>query len=414
MIIMKALFSPFPFHHTKLHLHNQIKNHINRFQSGFQSGLEFVYPSDRLCYNPLERALIVVKVKIRGCSDGRMRVETSYNKEVIKILRRIPGRSWEPRERAWFFPDSPANTDMLLQGLYRTGMFHAATEKNRKNFPVPPMVMERMLRELRLKGYSRNTLKNYTKHLEWFFDRTLLDPLEVRTEDISLYLDGLRSVAGISRSYTVQCISALKNLYRYGYPDMKRNPADRIPLPKKEERYPDILSRTEVKAILETSQNRKHRFLLTLVYSAGLRVSEVVNLKQSDLDLERKMIHIRQSKGKKDRFVPLAARAVETYEKYKEYYVVRDWLFPGAREGEHLSVRSAQAVFDRSVEKAEIRKKVSIHSLRHAFATHLLEDGVDLRYIQVLLGHKSVRTTEIYTHVSRTDIQNIQSPLDRW
>jgi len=352
-----------------------------------------------------------------------MKVETSYNEEVVKILRRIPDRSWEPREKAWFFPDFPANTARRLQGLYHTGMFSApdfeekpvsAPDMVPRKIPIPPAVLERMLRELRLKGFSRHTLKIYTKHLEWFFERTLLDPLEVRTEDIRLYLDRIRSVAGLSRSYAVQCISALKNLYRYGYPDVAGNPADRIPLPKKEERYPDILSRTEVKAILEIVKNRKHRLLLTLVYSSGLRVSEVVNLKQSDLDLERKMIHIRQSKGKKDRFVPLAARALELYEEYREYYIVRDWLFPGAREGDHLSVRSAQAVFDRSVEKAEIRKKVSIHSLRHAFATHLLEDGVDLRYIQVLLGHKSVRTTEIYTHVSRMDIQNIKSPLDRW
>lgn len=352
-----------------------------------------------------------------------MKVETPYNQEVIKILRHIPGRKWEPREKAWFFPDSQKNLDKLLHELYRTGMFtlppfeekhEAAPDKGLQKSMVPPVELERMLRDLRLKGYSRNTLKNYTKHLEWFFERTLLDPPEVRTEDIRLYLDRMRSVVGISRSYIAQCIGALKNFYRYGYPDSARNPADRIPLPKKEERYPDILSRTEVKAILEAVHNRKHRFLLTLVYSSGLRVSEVVYLKEDDLDFERKMIHVRQSKGKKDRFVPLAGRAVESYKEYKEYYVVRDWLFPGAREGDHLSVRSAQALFDRAVEKAEIRKKVSLHSLRHAFATHLLEDGVDLRYIQVLLGHKSVRTTEIYTHVSRTDIQNIKSPLDRW
>lgn len=357
-----------------------------------------------------------MRVCIRGSEDGRLKIETPYEAEVVAVLREIPGKQWNPSMKAWFLPDTPESSERLMLGLYRTGLFTsldhgAACPKEKSSLDES---LERMLRELRLKGFSRSTLKSYTKHIQWFFERTGLEPAEVRPEHIKLYLDTIRKTAGCSRSYAVQCISALKNLYRYGYPAGAANPADRVSLPRREERYPDILSRREVKAILAAVKNRKHRFLLTLVYSAGLRVSEVVRLRKDDIDFDRKLIHIRQSKGKKDRFVVLSDRAVESFREYEDRYVIRDWLFPGAAEGSHLSIRSAQAVFDRAVEAAGVQKDVSIHSLRHAFATHLLEDGVDLRYIQTLLGHKSVRTTEVYTHVTRMDVMNIRSPLDRW
>jgi site-specific recombinase XerD len=126
------------------------------------------------------------------------------------------------------------------------------------------------------------------------------------------------------------------------------------------------------------------------------------------------MIHIRQAKGHKDRYVIFSQKALECFMKYRDNHIVKEWLFAGANTEDHLSIRSAQKVFERSAEKAGIIKNVSIHSLRHAFATHLLEDGVDLRYIQELLGHKSSRTTEVYTHVTKADIRKIKSPLERW
>lgn len=357
-----------------------------------------------------------MQVSISGSEDGRIRVKTPYDAAVVAALRKIPGRRWDQTRKAWLLPGTTASADRLLYVLYDTGLFSADEPEKEPGHSSGPSaeIYERLLRELRLKGFSQSTFKTYEKHIQWFFERTGLDPAEVRPEDIKIYLDTIRRVTGCSRSYTVQCISALKNLYRYGYPAGVTNPADRVPLPRREERYPDILSRNEVKTLLSVVKNRKHRFLLTLVYSAGLRVSEAVKLRREDLDFDRKLIHIRQSKGKKDRYVVLSDRAVKTFREYEEHYVIKDWLFPGAAEGNHLSIRSAQAVFDRAAETGGIQKSVSIHSLRHAFATHLLEDGVDLRYIQALLGHKSVRTTEIYTHVTRMDIRNIRSPLDRW
>jgi site-specific recombinase XerD len=355
-----------------------------------------------------------MNIKITGMNDW-LQIKTPYDPEIIKAVRTIPGRRWDPQSKVWQFPDKDKNIQLFLGEIYKTGRFNASEQEvqseNKKS--AYDTALAGTLRYLKLKSYSSNTIKAYRRQIEWFFKRTALEPSEVYAEDIILYLEKIKSIAGCSRTYAVQCISALKCFYLHGML-LNVNPAKSIPLPKKEHRYPDILSRNEVKRILSKPANIKHRFLLTLIYSGGLRVGEVVNLKIADLDFERRMIHIKKGKGRKDRFVMLSEKAVSVYEEYKRQVMLNDWLFPGAKYGTHLSIRSAQAVFTRVCENLDLQKDVSIHSLRHAFATHLLEDGVDLRYIQELLGHKSSKTTEIYTHVTRLDIKRISSPLDRW
>lgn len=150
-----------------------------------------------------------------------------------------------------------------------------------------------------------------------------------------------------------------------------------------------------------------------LLYSAGLRLGEVVRLKVDDVDYRRRLIHTRQGKGRRDRYSLLSDVASMALDEYCELYRPRDWLFPGARPRSHLHERSVQKSFYRACCKAHISKGVSVHTLRHSFATHLLEAGTDLRYIQELLGHKSLKTTQLYTHVSRYDLERITSPLDR-
>lgn len=173
-----------------------------------------------------------------------------------------------------------------------------------------------------------------------------------------------------------------------------------------------ILSKVEVFKILASIKNLKHKFLLMLTYASGLRVSEVVMLKMEDFDPVRKLILIKGAKGRKDRYTILSEVAFEVYKTYCEEFKPEKWLFPGALDREHISTRTAQAVFEQAKERANINKEVSIHSLRHSFATHLLEGGTDLRYIQELLGHQSSKTTEIYTHVSNRALGKIISPLD--
>jgi integrase/recombinase XerD len=173
-----------------------------------------------------------------------------------------------------------------------------------------------------------------------------------------------------------------------------------------------ILSKEEVSKILSLEKNPKHRLLLMLVYSSGLRVSEVVALKKEHIDLSRKVIYIRLGKGRKDRSTLLSEKAANYIVEYYKYFNIDKWVFPGQPAVKHLSIRSAQNIFDKSVRRAAILKEISIHSLRHTFATHLLESGTDIRYIQELLGHSSLRTTELYTHVARRNVLKIKSPLD--
>jgi len=272
--------------------------------------------------------------------------------------------------------------------------------------------LRRYIRYLQYRNYSRKTIKTYALHLERFFQLSGLPEAALRHDDLALYVEKLRRDLGISRSFLAQLVAALQLYYEVIHPALP-NPAKHIKLPKKEVRYPDVLSEDEVRRIFDAVSNLKHRLLLMLVYSAGLRVSEVVSLKTTDLDFDRRMIKVRQGKGAKDRYVMLSSSIAEIYRQYRTSIMIRDWLFPGADSGSHLSTRSAQAVFYAAVEKAGIMKDVSIHSLRHSFATHLLEHGTDIRYIQELLGHKSSKTTETYTHISPRSIAKVTSPLDR-
>src|SRR5690554_4048111 len=175
---------------------------------------------------------------------------------------------------------------------------------------------------------------------------------------------------------------------------------------------PNVLSKEEIKAILDAHSNIKHSIMLSLIYSCGLRRSELLNLKPTDIDSKRKLVIIRQSKGKKDRVVPLSEKILPILRQYYKLYKPAIWLFEGHNKGEQYSAKSLENVFKQALAKAHIKRPATLHWLRHSYATHLLESGTDLRYIQDLLGHKSSKTTEIYTHVSTKSLQKIISPFD--
>ena len=172
------------------------------------------------------------------------------------------------------------------------------------------------------------------------------------------------------------------------------------------------MNREEVIRILQITEDIKHKALLMLMYSGGLRVGEVVRLKPEDIDANRKLIYIRASKGRKDRYTLLSDVALQTLRKYWKKERPKKWLFLSWNEEKHITARTVQKIFQNVCKKAGIKKKASVHSLRHSFATHLLESGIDLRYIQELLGHKSSKTTETYTHVSTKNLSTIKNPLD--
>jgi len=209
-------------------------------------------------------------------------------------------------------------------------------------------------------------------------------------------------------------LSALKFLYRHVLNGPRA--IDQLPRPRAERQLPAVLSRGEVRGevlrILDAVANPKHRALLMVTYSAGLRVSEAVRLRTADVDSERGLIRVRGGKGRRDRYTTLSRVTLETLRAYCVLCRPGEWLFPGQRPGRHLSSRSIQQVIGRASRSAGIRKHVTMHTLRHSFATHLLEDGTDLRYVQEILGHSRPETTMIYTHVTRKDIARIRSPLD--
>jgi len=202
-------------------------------------------------------------------------------------------------------------------------------------------------------------------------------------------------------------INALK--FYYGNV-LKKKFIYEVKRPRKDKKLPVILSKEEVAKILSSVDNIKHKTILMLVYSAGLRVGEVVRLKPEDIDSKRMLIHIKGAKGRKDRYTLLSEKALEILRQYWRKYKPEKWLFGGAKEGRYLSIRSVDKIFRNACEKAGIKKDVSMHTLRHSFATHLLEGGTDLRYIQELLGHAHSKTTEIYTHVSTKSLGKITSP----
>jgi integrase/recombinase XerD len=277
----------------------------------------------------------------------------------------------------------------------------------------PPRTLLAVLaQEMRLRNYSPKTIKAYRSCIRSFI--RYLDPVHPKDADaqtIRGYLTHLIEECDYKASSINQVINALRFMHveLYHVPMVLGD----VPRPRHEKPLPVILSQREVSDIFKATDNLKHRCLLMVAYSAGLRVGEVVRLRLEDIDRERMLIHVRGAKGFKDRYTELAGSLFETYDEYCRRYVPRGYIFEGAGGGRPYGIRSAEEVFARAVVKAGIGKDVSFHSLRHAFATHLLEQGVDLRYIQELLGHASSKTTEIYTHVSQRDIGRIRSPLER-
>lgn len=270
--------------------------------------------------------------------------------------------------------------------------------------------MDEFIHILKLRRYSFHTIKAYRFHLRRFFDYySTHDPRGIHDAEIRRYLSHLVEHNAVSRSQQNQAINAIK----FYYEEVCRRPMPLISRdrPKTEKRLPVVLSASEVGKILDEIKNFKHRCIISLIYASGLRLSEVINLRIPDIDSKRMLIHIRGAKGKKDRYTLLSEKSLEMLRQYYKMFHPKKWLFEGADAGRY-SARSVQSIFQKALQQTGITKHATVHTLRHSFATHLLEAGVDLRYIQELLGHESSRTTEIYTHVSNRKLSQIKSPLD--
>lgn len=272
--------------------------------------------------------------------------------------------------------------------------------------------MVRFEEYLLLKGYSEKTKRSYVNHMKRYLHHCLRENLSDVEDDGHLkhYVVHCLNGKECSHSYVSQVISAFK---AYKYAMGRSSDLKELPRPKKREQLPKVLSQQEMVRLLTSLENLKHKAILYIIYAAGLRVSEAANLKVKDIDSDRMLIRVEESKGMKDRYTLLSDKALGLLREYVKVYRPRVWLFEGQQPGSHISDRTIQHIFKSALAGAGINKDVSVHVLRHSFATHLLENGTDIRYIQELLGHKSPKTTQIYTHVTDKRLAKIRSPLDQ-
>lgn len=269
---------------------------------------------------------------------------------------------------------------------------------------------EKMVRDMQLRRLSDNTQRIYTHAVFALAKHYMKAPDRLTEEQIKAYILYLLNERKLAWSTCDTNVAALQ--FFYGITLGRDSMRLAIPARKSEKRLPEILSAEEISRLVAATKNLKHRVLLATTYSAGLRVSELVHLKITDIDSDRMMIRVEQGKGNKDRYTILSPRLLPQLRDYWRKHHPSSWLFPGQKPGRPLTRKSASRVFDAAKEKAGIHKVGGIHSLRHAFATHLLEAGVDARTIQILMGHKSVISTMRYLQVTRKRIGSTQSPLD--
>jgi site-specific recombinase XerD len=290
-----------------------------------------------------------------------------------------------------------------------TETFDVSWFRNRKRAPSFRFCPETYLQKLELKKYSNSTVKSYVSCFENFINHHHDKAIDNLNEnDIRLYLQFLIQ-SNRSKSYINQSINSIKFYYELvlGMPNRFYS----IERPRKDKKLPIVLSKENVKKLIENTNNIKHRCIVSLLYSAGLRRSELLNLKLTDIDSSRMLIRVEDAKGNKDRYTLLSSTALNDLRVYYKQWKPNIYLFESPN-GKKYSPNSVGKIVVNAAIKAGIKKHVSPHTLRHSFATHLLEAGTDLRYIQLLLGHSSTKTTEIYTHVAKSSFDSIKNPLD--
>lgn len=337
-------------------------------------------------------------IKHRG--EKRIIIYFEYNNLSLKNqIKSIKGARFSATLKAWHIPCSLENLNLfkIIQAPVLS-----VEHREKVDFFKKWMISKRL---------SDNTIKTYTEALKsflLFFNDKRIE--EINNQDVIDYNNEFIVKNKLSLSYQNQVINAIKKFF--STIENKNIEIDIIHRPKREKRLPNVLSKEEVKLILDAHFNIKHKAMLSMIYSCGLRCGELLKLQPNDIDSLRGIVIIRRAKGKKDRITPLSNKMLELLRNYYRQYKPVKYLFEGIVPGEPYDQRSLQLVLKSAVEKASILKPVTLHWLRHSYATHLLESGTDLRFIQELLGHNSSKTTEIYTHVSTKNILQIRSPFD--
>ncbi len=375
-------------------------------------------------------ALIVIRAKLKNQEYIAVRLIKSIKER--QLIKQISGSNWNPIYKCWYFPKTSENWKLFKQyfsnyelKINKSDTIDLEKHDSSKNINIEiqsnkpefngldqehQIALVSLEAQLRIRRYSAETIKTYCSAFKSYLiqhrDHAINDLNEA---DIKVYLLSLIHDKNISISFQNTIINAIKFYYekvigreRFFITNLR---------PKRDSSLPDVLSEREVERLINCTENIKHKTILSLIYSAGLRLSELINLRKADIHFDQKKIHVKAGKGKKDRIVTLSEKIAIKLVEYNEIYRPDYWLFEG-QDGGKYSPRSVQLVFRRAVDLAKANPYATVHTLRHSFATHLLERGADLRVIQQLLGHESIKTTEIYTHITDINKAKIISPLD--
>ena len=270
---------------------------------------------------------------------------------------------------------------------------------------------EQMKADLQLKGFKPNTQRTYLREVSNFaryFDKS---PEELGKEEVKEYLLHLMNDKKLSQGTFKSYVSGIKFLYNTTL--NRQEVVEDIKYPKAKIKLPVVLDLSEIEALFSATDNIKHKAILMIIYSSGLRISEASRLKITDIDSKRMMVRVEQGKGGKDRYTILAKTTLDHLREYWRQYHPKEWLFEGQKDNAHITTSTIYQIFCSAKERAGITKPASVHTLRHAFATHLIEAGTSLHHVQLLLGHRSPTTTTVYLHVSRLNLAQVVSPLDR-
>ena len=349
------------------------------------------------------------------------------NKMVETVIKGLPNAKWSKEFNMAYILNTKSNLDTLFNDLRGVAWINSGHFFNKKsqskgnesislenyreretplNYRTCP---EEYLRKLELKQYAMSTSNTYINHFEVFINHFIKWELtHIDEEQVRMYLQGLIH-QGKSHSYINQMINSIKFYYEIVLEMPNRFYSIERPIRKKP--LPKVISLTEVAQIINNTNNIKHKCIVSLLYSSGIRRGELLSLKLNDIDSKRMVINIIDGKGGKDRLTILSQSVLNNLRTYFKLWNPETYLFEGIK-GKPYSGSSVSRIIDNACKQANIRKKVTPHMLRHSFATHLLEAGTDIRYIQTLLGHSSTKTTEVYTRVAITNIKTIESPIE--
>jgi site-specific recombinase XerD len=387
---------------------------------------------------------ITLSIKLQAAEE-RIFIAFPYNKTINDFVRQVPGVKWSAAAKQWHLPVDKSAVQALEKNIQSFAQLDTRVLKNqllerkqnttaapslpltkystsypmkrainmRKIRPVNAHILPLMKQQLKLKAYSLSTISTYLNEMSQLLQALRDIPADdLQPVHLKRYLVYCLDKLGLKENTLHSRINAMKFYYEQILG--KDRFFWQIPRPKKPLLLPKLLNETELRKLFNALTNKKHKAMLFTAYSAGLRVSEIVNLKIADIDSKRMQIFIGRAKGKKDRYVNLSPLLLDILRKYVKEYSPRprEYLFESEQTREPYPIRTVQQIFSNAKRAAGITKSVGIHSLRHSFATHLLDKGTDIKYIKDLLGHFNIKTTERYLHVSKKQLVNIVSPFD--